>query len=168
MQVFEALCLPGSNSSVFYRFWHHLRVAGAPAFREGLWSQKSGGSWTLCWSAGGKGESHRGHLCHESDEEESLVGPGAGRSILESHPFPSLYQNVHCRDDNLLNWHLGSSTSSSVTQVNYSCIGRKVSHVLSSFSWTGLDSFWRLTSSPWFLYRVFIVVFYSEPTWPFN
>lgn len=104
--------LPGGDSCIFCRFRHHSWVTGAPAFGKGLWSQKPGRLWTLCPSAGGKRESNWRHLCHESHEEEGLVGPGAGRRVLASHSFPFLYQNVHCGDSHLLNWHLGSSTFS--------------------------------------------------------
>lgn len=115
MHVFKEPYLPGSNSSIFCRFRHYSWVTGAPAFSKGLRGQKSGRLWTLCRSARGKRENYWGHLCHESHEEEGLIGPGTGRSILASHPFCFLHQHVHCRDSHLPNWHLGWNTFSSVT-----------------------------------------------------
>lgn len=39
---------------------------------------------------------------------------------------PFLYQHVHCRDENLLNWHLGWSQFSFASLVNYGGTARKV------------------------------------------
>lgn len=54
-------------------FWNGLRATGPAALSSWLWSARSGGSWSLCWSPSSPGEGHWGCLCAESHEQDSFT-----------------------------------------------------------------------------------------------